>query len=80
MPAFAHRCGLNAQRLSWWRKRLGTDQAGRAPMAFIPAVVAGPTAPVTVRLPCGVEVETIDLAAVPPRWVARLVRALGISA
>jgi hypothetical protein len=43
-------------------------------MSFIPAAVMGTSAAV-VRLPCGVELEG-DAAALPPEWVAAVVRAL----
>lgn len=76
MSAFARKRGLNAQRLSWWRKRLGSGQEGHAAVSFIPAVVRGTAAPVTVRLARGIEVESADVAAVPPQWLAELVRAL----
>jgi hypothetical protein len=73
---------VNAQRLSWWRKRLdatGADAtavtATAAPLAFIPAAVLSATR-VALRLPGGVELEG-DVAAIPAEWVAALARALG---
>jgi transposase-like protein len=76
LSAFARKRGVNAQRLSWWRKRLSDGEAGRGAVAFIPAVVGGTAPSVTVRLPRGVEVEAAELAAVAPKWLAELVRAL----
>ena len=77
MSAFARTHGVNAQRVSWWRKRLdatGAD-ATAAPLAFIPAAVTS-AARVALRLPGGVELEG-DIAAIPAEWVAALARALG---
>jgi transposase-like protein len=79
MSSFARTHGVNAQRLSWWRKRLGdkTNVVAPtvAPLAFIPAAVSG-SARVALRLPGGVELEG-DAAAIPAEWVAALARALG---
>jgi hypothetical protein len=76
LAAFARRQGLNAERLRWWRKRLGTVEGKGATLAFIPAVVSAKISPVVVRLPRGVEVEAPDVTAVPARWLAEVVRAL----
>jgi hypothetical protein len=43
-------------------------------MRFIPAVVSRATGSVTVRLPHGIAVETVDLTAVPVEWLAELIR------
>lgn len=80
LSAFARANGVNAQRLSWWRKRLenrGVSSAAAtvAPLTFIPAAVSG-LARVALRLPGGVEVEG-DIAAIPTGWVAALARELG---
>ena len=80
LSAFGRANGVNAQRLSWWRKRLGESKAGArsatvAPLAFIPAAVVG-SARVALRLPGGVELEG-DAAAIPADWVGALARALG---
>lgn len=79
LGGFARANGVNAQRLSWWRKRFdGCADATPpdvAPMTFIPATVVG-TARVAVRLPGGVELEG-DVTALPASWVAALVRELG---
>ncbi len=83
LAAFARAHGLNAQRLSWWRRRLDeVEEHDRrpppvAPLAFIPAAVTAP-APgrIVVRLPRGVEVEAADAAAAPAEWLAMLAHAL----
>lgn len=76
LAAFARGKGLNAERLRWWRKRLGTAENNRTALAFIPAMVSAKVSPVVVRLPRGVEVQAPDVTAVPARWVAEVVRAL----
>jgi hypothetical protein len=76
LAAFARLEGLSAERLRWWRKRLGTAEDKGTSLAFIPAVVSEKTSPVLVRLPRGVEVEAADVTAVPAQWVAEVVRAL----
>lgn len=78
--AFARSLGIDAQRLLWWRKRLGSTSdvrsapAGAPPspaLTFIPATVVSPAlgAAVTIRLPGGVCVEVQDPAAVPAIWI-----------
>jgi len=76
LAAFARRQGVNAERLRWWRKRLGTAEGKGPALAFIPAVLSGKRSPVVVRLPRGGEVEAADVTAVPARWLAEVVRAL----
>ena len=80
LGGFARANGLNAERLSWWRKRLENAGAGApagtvAPLTFIPATVVG-SARVALRLPGGVELEG-NVAAIPVEWVAALARELG---
>jgi len=65
LSAFARRHGVHAERLRWWRKRLGTAENKRTALAFMPAVVSGKSSPIVVRLPRGVEVEVADVTAVP---------------
>jgi hypothetical protein len=76
--AFARANGLNAQRLFWWRKRLGLDEATAvAPLTFVPAISSvAMDGRVLVRLPGGVEVEGAAVAALPADWVAAVARAL----
>ena len=68
---------MNAQRLSWWRRRLEGTVA-EAPLAFIPAEVVGAVGAAggagtrtLIRLPGDVVVETTDVSALPVAWVAR---------
>jgi transposase-like protein len=82
LVAFARERGIGAQRLYWWRKRLGPDAqetgTSAASLAFIPATVAGtgPAARIALRFPGGLEVEATGAEAVPAEWVASLARAL----
>jgi hypothetical protein len=79
LSGFARANGVNAQRMSWWRKRMeaatGATAGSVAPLAFIPAAVVGATR-LALRLPGGVELEG-DVAAIPVEWVAALARELG---
>jgi hypothetical protein len=81
MSEFTRRAGMSAQRLAWWRKRLGA-WAGSSDMAnevrlvpvvtSVPSEVVGATAVVVkMRLPGGVVVE-FDASQVSPRWVAEV--------
>jgi hypothetical protein len=72
--AFARSHQLNAQRLLWWRKRLEVaGETALAPLRFIPAEVTGlAAAAAVVRLPGGIAVELVDVAAVPTMWIAAL--------
>jgi hypothetical protein len=70
---FARRQGLNPQRLSWWRDRLGQWEATGG--ALVPVVSTEAGAPVRVRLPGGATVE-VDSEAVEATWVASLLRGL----
>lgn len=84
LATFARRHRIHAQRLSWWRKQIGTrgrrmrsKRAGVAAVTFVPATVAGMGgARVAVRLPGGVEVEAVEAAALPASWIAALLREL----
>ena len=77
--AFAREHGLRAQRLSWWRKRLGEWEgpAVAAGARFVPAIVQGSGVAIggtiAIRLPDGVMVE---IAEASPQWVAILLRGL----
>jgi hypothetical protein len=85
LATFARKRGLCAERVRWWRQRLGgwsspSEEAQR----FIPATVTGfaPTtagAVVTVRAPGEVVVEVADVGAVPAEWLSALVRELARS-
>ena len=81
MAPFARRHGLTAQRVSWWRKRLGEWTApgaeGRSDggRAIVPAVVAGQlgavgSAAVIVRVGGAVVLEVVEPALVAPAWLS----------
>jgi transposase-like protein len=84
LAAFAREQGVNVQRLSWWRRRLGDGgKVARVvePVALIPAMVtprllAGGRGRVVVRLAGGVEVEG-ETSAMTGAWVADLAREVG---
>ena len=83
MNAFSAQHGLAAQRLSWWKKRLGDWRDGDAGPGLVPAVVLGASAlsaPVAIRLPGGVVLEVADPGAVEPAWLAAVVGTLSRSA
>jgi hypothetical protein len=67
LATFARRRGLCAERVRWWRQRLGD---GHDPveerLKLVPAIV-------TVRAPGDVVVEIADVGAVSPTWVSALV-------
>lgn len=81
---FARRQGFCAQRLFWWRSRLGDwRSSGKEAPSLVPVVVAaergergGEKAQVELRLG-EVTVEVLDAASVSPGWLAALVRELG---
>ena len=85
LAGFAGRRGYSTQRLRWWRDRLA-QWSGEASSGFarlVPAVAfpakvaaASPVVPVTLDLPGDLRVEVGDVAAVPPEWLAALVREL----
>jgi transposase-like protein len=88
---FARKHGLTAQRLSWWRRRLGAweeevvtdgvDAVERG--SLVPVVVstmesgqAGGTGVVSIQLRGGTSIVISEPSAVEPQWVARLVSEL----
>lgn len=87
--AFARRCGMNPQRLSWWRKRLGESSCRKeigsrrtSLISLVPAQVRL-SAPVcstlswaVMRLPCGISIEFADAGAMSAGWVASLLSAV----
>lgn len=83
LATFARQQGYSAQRLRWWKGRLG-DRGGSAEQTagLVPAIVTGlatvaaSEAVVTVRAPGEVVVEIADVVAVPASWVAELVKGL----
>jgi hypothetical protein len=86
---FARQRGVGAERLRWWKKRLGDwSEAGGEVPALVPMVLSEPVpavaagkAPVVVRVPGGMVVEVAEPAAVSAEWLAvvvsQLSRALG---
>ena len=81
LSPFARRHGLNPQRLTWWRDRLGEwETTPAATGGSLVPVVSGVTAgaPVRLHVPGGATVE-IDSEAVPAAWVASLLRELASS-
>ena len=80
MAAYASKRGYQAQRLSWWRKRLGnkTSPTRATPVTLAPAVITETRAPVMVLIDDqGVRVELEDPAALPPSWIADVMAAMG---
>lgn len=82
---FARRRGWTAQRLRWWKKRLGEWDEGRpaGPM-LAPVVITGqpparPAAAVTLRAG-DLVVEVADVDAVPAAWLSAFMTGLGRSA
>ena len=73
--AFARTCGVNLQRLSWWRQRLTKTRSPKT-VTFIPAAVSRALPGITLRLPGGVAIEAASATVLPARWVAELVRSL----
>ena len=91
MAAFARRHLLTAQRISWWRERLGKlteappRKSATAPLRFVAAMpgnspVGYGDALVTIRVRGGVEMEIVDPAQVSPQWLSALIRQCGESA
>ena len=78
LATFARKRGLCAERVRWWRQRLGDGPApGEELLKLVPAVVTGllpSTANPALTVRAGdVEVEIADVSAVPPAWVSALV-------
>jgi len=83
LEGYARQLGTTAQRLRWWRRRLGewAGPAGEAAEALQLVPVTAPAAAsmtetvsvasAVVHLPGGVVVE-LDTRAVAPGWVAQL--------
>lgn len=82
LATFARRRGLSAERVRWWRQRLG-DWRGEGRAQLVPVVVteaagdqAGASGVVRVHAPGGVVVEIADAGAVSPSWLSALVLGL----
>lgn len=85
LATFARRRGLSAERVRWWRQRLGDWRGGGEERArLVPVVVtdaardqsAGASGMVRVHAPGGVVVEITAVEAVPASWVSALVLGL----
>jgi hypothetical protein len=83
MNAYAKQRGYQAQRLSWWRTRLGGEAwagsgAPAETITLAPAVITGSVRPAVVVSvdATAVTMEVLDAAAVPASWVAQV--ALGL--
>ena len=84
LTLFARQHGLQPQRLFWWRKRLGEEGAAAERPLLVP-VITRPAVPapqgggsaLQVRVG-GVQLQFADAAALPPSWLAALVRALDV--
>lgn len=78
VSAFARRHKVNAERITWWRDRLGAPVASLTLVPMTPAprpVASSGSASVVLRVGDDVRIE-IDAAAVPPQWCAALAVAL----
>src|SRR4051812_20845762 len=70
IAAFARDCGVDPQRLGWWRKRLNESSS----TSLIPVTITNVPAPVGVRVHVDdVEIEVADPSRVSASWVAELV-------
>jgi len=80
MNAFAQEHGFVAQRLGWWKQKVGDGGAELArfvPVVVGPATERAPTnATVVLRSPRGTAVEVLDTQAVSPEWLSELVNGL----
>lgn len=74
LATFARKRGLTAERVRWWRQRLGDwEEAAPARTALVPAMITGEmaaeAAAVTLRAGALV-VEVADVEAVPHSWLS----------
>ncbi len=74
VAAFAREHGLDAQRVFWWRRRLGdvSGQDAAESMTFAPVVVTGTSGVAAVVRIGEIEIEVVDPARVAPEWLADL--------
>lgn len=83
---FARERGIGAERLRWWKKRLGDwkEKAGGSEgVGLVPMVLSEPEpvgaagkASVVVRVPGGIVVEVEESAGVSTEWLVKLVSQL----
>lgn len=72
LPSFARRVGVQAQRLSWWRDRLGASSSALVPVTVTGSLMSG--AVVTIGT---VRIEVGDVEHLSPAWIAAVASALG---
>jgi transposase-like protein len=88
MEAFARSGGFSAQRLRWWRDRLGADarvarQGAASRPGLLPVIVRAGTTPITkagavvVILVGGVRIEVAEPHALDPSWLSMVISGLG---
>lgn len=83
---FARERGIGAERLRWWKKRLGDWKekvGGSQGVGLVPMVLSEPEAAgaagkaaVVVRVPGGIVVEVEEPAGVSTEWLVKLVSQL----
>lgn len=71
LTTFARRAGVQAQRLAWWRERLGGTTT------LVPVTVTGSLGGGAVLTIGVVRVEVAELEQVSPAWIAAVASALG---
>jgi transposase-like protein len=80
MAEFAHRHGINPERISWWRERLASKTSATVtlvPVTVRDAVTLAPKgAALSLVLADDVRVEVADPSRVSPQWFAAVVDAL----
>ena len=80
MAEFAHRHGVNPQRIAWWRERLASKTSATVTLVPVTVRAAGASAPqgaaLSLALSDGVRVEVTDPSRVSPQWFAAVVDAL----
>ena len=84
LAAFSQLHGVNKQRITWWRARLGSTSLleATAPMTLVPLTVRAATVPHTAGAALslvigdGLRLDVADASRVPPLWLAGLIDAL----
>lgn len=74
LTTFARRAGVQAQRLSWWRERLG---GGAPSSALVPVRVTGSIVSGAVVTIGPVRIEVGEVEQLSPAWIAAVASALG---
>lgn len=78
LAAYARECGVDVQRLHWWKRRLGADASAAVPEgpAFAAAFIRTSPVAVTLRLGADLTLDIADPAAVSAEWLATFAAAL----